>query len=134
MNWRVYFHGMYCGFLLGVALSLIFIPKFAHAQYGPDDMWLSEPPTFIIVSDLPGDVDKDGFHTNADAILIKELMENIWRFDVNGDTKINQKDIDFLNNYIYNKGAAPTGSKMCRDISVKRPCIGNKPAKCCCKK
>lgn len=74
-----------------------------------------------------GDLNGTGSITPTDIILLQKLMERIHVADVNGDTKIDDKDIEYLTKYVYLGGPAPKQAIRCSEVKVARKCPGVQP-------
>lgn len=115
--------------IIGGLVALILLAASDHPQAQIDRAyggWNAIPlPT--ITAEQCGDINNDGKITVADAQLIAMLMQNIWKYDVNGDNKIDMDDANYLVNYIYSKGDAPVAPTICRSIRVYRMCMEGFP-------
>jgi hypothetical protein len=74
------------------------------------------------LSNTVGDLNGTGTITPADIILLDRLMRRIHVADVNGDTKVDNNDIEYLTNYVYYGGPGPKIPSRCFPVRVNRIC------------
>lgn len=85
---------------------------------------------FLSPGPITGDINRDGKVTSADILALRALRNFIHLADVNGDNKVNEKDEQYLTNYVLFGGNAPKERTRCRALKVDANCwIDGEPIK-----